>query len=140
MGSIRSNTRNRLGAAKEEALPICSIDTANGPTGVSAASTVILGLQDLGFWAGLGFSLVALSTVVAAVEPFFNWRSRWILIGDTQYQLRRIRDELDFLLATHDDQGLQRKDVEPFFERTQAVWRQTSTRWLDERRRGDVTQ
>src|SRR5687768_7810859 len=46
---------------------------------LSAASTVILGLQDLDFWASLGFSLVALSTVVTAVEPFFNWRSRWIL-------------------------------------------------------------
>jgi hypothetical protein len=43
--------------------------------GLSASSTVILGLQDLDFWASVGFSLVALSTVVTAVEPFFNWRA-----------------------------------------------------------------
>jgi hypothetical protein len=30
---------------------------------VSAVATVILGLQDLDFWAGLAFSLVALTTV-----------------------------------------------------------------------------
>jgi hypothetical protein len=64
--------------------------------GLSGASTVILGLQDLDFWASLGFSLVALSTVVAAVEPFFNWRSRWVLMEEAQYELRRIRDELDY--------------------------------------------
>lgn len=43
---------------------------------LSAAATIILGVQDLDFWAGLGFSLVALATAVSAVEPFFNWRSR----------------------------------------------------------------
>jgi hypothetical protein len=108
--------------------------------GLSAASTVILGLQDLDFWASLGFSLVALSTVVAAVEPFFNWRSRWVLMEEAQYELRRIRDELDYLLATHGDGELRSEDIEPFFQRCQQVWRQTSTRWLDQRRRGEALQ
>lgn len=108
--------------------------------GLSAASTVILGLQDLDFWASLGFSLVALSTVVGAIEPFFNWRSRWVLLEETQYELRRIRDELDYLLATRDESELRREDIEPFFERSQQVWRQTSTRWLDQRRRGEAVQ
>ncbi|TWF75590.1 hypothetical protein FHX44_111474 [Pseudonocardia hierapolitana] len=108
--------------------------------GLSGASTVILGLQDLDFWASLGFSLVALSTVVAAVEPFFNWRSRWVLMEEAQAELRRIRDELDYLLATRGDDELRREDIEPFFERSQQVWRQTSTRWLDQRRRGEVVQ
>jgi hypothetical protein len=108
--------------------------------GLSAASTVILGLQDLDFWASLGFTLVALSTAVAAVEPFFNWRSRWVLLEEAQYELRRIRDELDYLLATRSDAELHREEIEPFFERSQTVWRQTSTRWLEQRRRGDAIQ
>jgi hypothetical protein len=108
--------------------------------GLSGASTVILGLQDLDFWASLGFSLVALSTVVAAVEPFFNWRSRWVLMEEAQAELRRIRDELDYLLATSGDGELRREHIEPFFERSQQVWRQTSTRWLDQRRRGESVQ
>ncbi len=49
---------------------------------LSATSTIILGLQNLGFWAGLGFSLVAVTTVVNAVEPFFAWRSRWVLMEE----------------------------------------------------------
>ena len=43
-------------------------------------------LQDLDFWSGLGFSLVALVTVINAVEPFFNWRSRWVLMEEAQYR------------------------------------------------------
>lgn len=107
---------------------------------LSATSTVILGLQDLDMWASIGFTLVALSTVVTAVEPFFNWRSRWIMMEEAQYELRRIRDELDYLLATHRADELQRDQVEPLFAREQQVWRRTSTRWLDERRRGDAPQ
>jgi hypothetical protein len=107
---------------------------------LSAASTVILGLQDLDYWASLGFTLVALSTVVTAMEPFFNWRSRWIMMEEAQYELRRIRDELDYLLATHSADALQREQVDPLFAREQQVWRHTSTRWLDERRRGDAPQ
>jgi len=36
---------------------------------LSGASTVILGLQNLTFWASLAFSLVAVTTVLSAVEP-----------------------------------------------------------------------
>ena len=53
---------------------------------LSAVATVILGLQDLDFWTGLAFSLVALTTVVNAVEPFFNWRSRWVLMEEARYR------------------------------------------------------
>jgi hypothetical protein len=48
---------------------------------------------------GLAFSLVAAGTLVNAVEPFFNWRSRWNLMERTQYRLQRIRDELEYLLV-----------------------------------------
>jgi hypothetical protein len=54
---------------------------------LSAVATVILGLQDLDFWAGLAFSLVALTTVINAVEPFFNWRARWVLMEEARVSL-----------------------------------------------------
>jgi drug/metabolite transporter (DMT)-like permease len=63
---------------------------------LAVTSTIILGLQHLNFWTGLAFSLVAVGTLVSAVEPFFNWRSRWILMEEAQYKLQRIRDELDY--------------------------------------------
>lgn len=49
----------------------------------SVASTVILGLQDLNFWASLAFSLGAVGAAVGAVEPFFNWRARWVLMEES---------------------------------------------------------
>src|SRR5262245_34205019 len=68
--------------------------------GLLVASTIILGLQDLGFWAGLGFALVAVVTVVNTLEPFFAWRSRWLLMEETQYRFYRLRDELTFYIAS----------------------------------------
>ena len=65
---------------------------------LAVASTIILGLQQLNFWTGLAFSFVAVGTLVSAVEPFFNWRSRWILMEEAQYKLRRIQDELEYYL------------------------------------------
>jgi Protein of unknown function (DUF4231) len=53
---------------------------------LAVASTIILGLQQLNFWTGLAFSFVAVGTLVSAVEPFFNWRSRWILMEEAQLQ------------------------------------------------------
>lgn len=61
---------------------------------LSVGSTIILGLQHLNFWTGLAFSLVAVGTLVSAVEPFFNWRSRWILMEEARYRLQRIRESL----------------------------------------------
>jgi hypothetical protein len=66
---------------------------------LSGASTVILGLQNLTFWASLAFSLVAVTTVLSAVEPFFNWRSRWVLMEDMQARLHRLDHELTYLVA-----------------------------------------
>jgi hypothetical protein len=65
---------------------------------LAAASTVILGLQDLNLWAGLAFSLVAIITVINAIEPFFNWRSRWILMEEGQHRFYRLQDDLDSFL------------------------------------------
>jgi hypothetical protein len=61
---------------------------------LSAASTIILGLQDLDFWSSIGFTLTALVTVTSVVEPFFAWRFRWVLMEEAQYEFYRIADEL----------------------------------------------
>jgi hypothetical protein len=37
--------------------------------------------------------MVAAVTLISALEPFLNWRSRWALMEETQYRLHRIRDE-----------------------------------------------
>ncbi len=101
---------------------------------MAVAATVILGVRDLDFWSGLAFALIAVSTAVTAIEPFFNWRSRWVLMEETQYRLTRIRDELNYVLLRTPPQHLRFDDVDQFFARTQEIWKDTSQRWLEYRR------
>lgn len=105
---------------------------------LAVASTIILGLQQLNFWTGLAFSFVAVATLVSAVEPFFNWRSRWILMEEAQYKLRRIQDELEYYLIKTAAADVTLDDLDPFFERLQGVWTDTSERWLTYRRGGQT--
>ena len=101
---------------------------------LSGASTVILGLQNLTFWASLAFSLVAVTTVLSAVEPFFNWRSRWVLMEDMQARLHRLDNDLTFLVAKTGADGLPPDQLDPYFQRLQGIWEETSTAWLESRR------
>jgi hypothetical protein len=99
---------------------------------LSGASTVILGVQNLDFWAGLGFALVALVTVLAAIEPFFSWRSRWLLMEEQVYRFYRLRDDL--IMAAAGRSQLTQQDVDSFYERYSTTWDQTSERWMEYRR------
>jgi len=100
---------------------------------LSGASTVILGLQNLTFWASLAFSLVAVTTVLSAVEPFFNWRSRWVLMEDMQARLHRLDHDLTYLVAKTGADGLSPDQLDPYFERLQGIWEETSSAWLESR-------
>lgn len=60
----------------------------------SAIATVILGLADLGTWASIGFVLSAWVTTINAVEPFFNWRSRWVGAEKALASWHRIEESL----------------------------------------------
>jgi Protein of unknown function (DUF4231) len=103
---------------------------------ISASATIILGLQDLSLWAGLGFSLVALVTVINAIEPFFNWRSRWVLAEEAQYRFHRVKDDLEYLVATRSRENLQMEDFDELYKRYEDNWRNFSEEWLNNRRQG----
>ena len=102
--------------------------------GMSAASTIILGLQNLNVWTSVGFSLVAMVTVVSALEPFFAWRSRWVLMEEAQYKFYRLRDELTFYSAATKDSELNPAEIRRMFDEYQNVWEELSGRWLEYRR------
>jgi hypothetical protein len=80
---------------------------------LAMTSTIILGLQHLNFWTGLAFSCVAVGTLVSAVEPFFNWRSRWILMEEAQYKLQRIQEELEYHLLKTPVADVALDDLDP---------------------------
>ena len=66
---------------------------------LTATSTIILGLQQLNVWTGIAFSLVAVVTSVNTLEPYFAWRSRWVLMEEAQYKFYRLRDDLTYYIA-----------------------------------------
>ncbi|MGW2248796.1 DUF4231 domain-containing protein [Kitasatospora sp. NPDC001660] len=101
---------------------------------LSATSTIILGLQSLNFWAGLAFALVAVVTLLGAVESFFNWRSRWVLMEETQYRFHRLADELEHLIASTSAADLTHARLQSLFDQYQGVWADLSDGWLRERR------
>lgn len=101
---------------------------------LSATSTIILGWQDLDFWTGLAFSLVALMTVVNAFEPFFAWRSRWVLMEETQYRFYRLKDDLSYYIAGRGPEELDPDVITKFFDDYQRIWDQQSDRWMEYRR------
>jgi hypothetical protein len=101
---------------------------------LAGSSTIILGIQNLDFWAGLGFALVALATVLAAVEPFFSWRSRWLLMEEQVYRFYRLRDDIIMAVARRSPDELTNEDVAAFYARYTKIWDETSARWMEYRR------
>lgn len=101
---------------------------------LSGIATVILGLQDLSLWASLAFSLVALTTVLGAVEPFFNWRSRWVLMEEMQGKLHRLDTDLEYFLAKTEPASLSPADLDPYYDRLRDTWEETSRAWIEFRK------
>lgn len=97
---------------------------------LSAASTIILGLQNLDPWTGTAFSLVAVVTVVSALEPFFAWRSLWVLMEEASYKFHRLQDDLGYYIASHPPEEIDPERVREMFARYQEIWDGLSASWL----------
>jgi len=101
---------------------------------LTVSATIILGLQKLNVWTGIAFSLIAVVTTVNSLEPFFAWRSRWVLMEETQYKFYRLRDDVAYYLASNKPEELEETQIRQFFDRYQTIWDQLSNRWLEYRR------
>jgi hypothetical protein len=103
---------------------------------LSAVSTIILGLQNLDPWTGTAFALVAVVTVVSALEPFFAWRSLWVLMEEASYKFHRLKDDLSYYVASTPADEVDPERVREMFERYQEIWHSLSGRWLKLRDNG----
>ena len=101
---------------------------------LAAASTIVLGIPAIPNRTAIALPMVATVTLVSALEPFFNWRSRWVLMEETQYRLNRIRDEMDYHLVTTPAADLNQDQLRRFFMDQQDVWRDVSRRWAEFRK------
>lgn len=104
---------------------------------MSGGATVILGLQDLDFWASLGFILVALTTVVSGIETFFNWRTRWVMAEECQAAFHRIEEGLDYLVVSKGKQ-ISSAELDSIFAEYQTAWRNFNKKWVVERQRTGI--
>jgi len=100
---------------------------------LTVSSTIILGLQKLNVWTGVAFSLIAVVTTVNSLEPFFAWRSRWVLMEETQYKFYRLRDDVSYYMASTKPEDLEETQIRKFFDRYQTIWDQLGNRWLEYR-------
>lgn len=112
--SRKARFRMRASCAKAAALTL------------TGASTVVLGIPAIPGRAAIALPMVALVTLISALEPFFNWRSRWVLMEETQYRLNRIRDEMDYYLVTTPAADLDRDRLRGFFTEQQDIWHDVS--------------
>jgi hypothetical protein len=98
---------------------------------LAAASTVVLGIEAIPARSAIALPLVATVTVLGALEAFFNWRSRWVLMEETQYRLNRLRDEIDYYLTVTPPDEVKREALDRFFADQQLIWNDVSRRWIE---------
>ena len=127
----RIDRGNTYARSKKKRFRTSSSATRLGSLLLSVTSTIILGLQDLDGWTGVAFALVAVVTTVNTLEPFFAWRSRWILMEKTQYRFYRLRDDLTYYIASNKPDRLEESTIRQFFDSYQRTWDLLSDRWME---------
>ena len=101
---------------------------------LTAASTVVLGIDGIPERAAIALPMVAMVSVLTALDAYFSWRSRWILMEEAQYRLQRLRDRMDFYVVTTPEASIEKAELIEFFDEQQAIWADVSKRWVDYRK------
>jgi hypothetical protein len=101
---------------------------------LTARLTVVLGIPAIPDRTSIALPMVALVTLLGGLEPYFNWRARWVLMEETQYRLNRIRDEMDYYLVITPEADISQDKLHDFFKAQQEVWSDVSRRWIEFRK------
>jgi hypothetical protein len=107
---------------------------------LSATSIIILGVQDLSLWASIGFSLVPVAALLNGVEPYFNWRSRWVMSEESQERFYRLEEDIRQKMAITPKGQIAMADIDAFYDRYTAAWEDFSRQWISNRRHGQQGQ
>lgn len=103
---------------------------------LSAASIIILGVQDLSLWASIGFSLVPVAALLNGVEPYFNWRSRWVMSEESQERFYRLEEDIRQLMAVTPKGQIPMSKIDALYNRYTIAWEDFSRQWISNRRHG----
>ncbi|TQJ31470.1 hypothetical protein FBY39_1946 [Microbacterium sp. SLBN-146] len=102
--------------------------------GLSGAATILLGLSNLSGAAAWGFALSALVTSITALEPFFNFRSRWVSADEALARWHSAEEALTLYVATRAEDELSTPEVVAFDGMRQDEWSRFTQDWLADRR------
>ncbi|MBO9051421.1 hypothetical protein [Curtobacterium flaccumfaciens] len=102
--------------------------------GLSSTATILLGLSELSGPAAWGFALSAIVTTVTALEPFFNFRSRWISADEALAGWHRAEEELTTYAATTPAANMELAKVVEYDQMRRDEWSRFSQEWLSDRR------
>lgn len=105
--------------------------------GLSSTATILLGLSELKGPAAWGFALSAIVTTVTALEPFFNFRSRWVSADEALAGWHRAEEELTTYVQTTARGQITLAEVTKYDEMRREEWLRFSQDWLSERRKAD---
>jgi hypothetical protein len=116
----RRKRRNRRRASVLRLTALC----------LTAASTVVLGIEAIPNRQWVALPMVALVTVLGGLEAFLSWRPMWVLMEETEYRFHRLREKIDFHLVVTPAADLTLDQLREFFAEQQNIWDDTSQRWL----------
>ena len=103
---------------------------------LSGTATILLGLQIAGFeswFKDIAFVLVSIGTLLAALEPYYNFRALWIITEQTQSMFANLTDDIDYYLAGTEPERLNKESLDDFQRRLNQIWEKISAQWNDQR-------
>lgn len=102
----------------------------------SAAATILIGLSgtDDVTLKNVGFVFSALVTTIAAIEPYFNWRSRWVMSEEALGRWHEIEEALALYVAETPEASLDREKILAFDRSRRDVWSDFNQQWIEQRR------
>ncbi|WP_263426471.1 SLATT domain-containing protein [Nocardioides mangrovi] len=111
--------------------------TKFGALALSAAATILLGFAELDHLAAAGFVCTALVTTIGAIEPYFNWRSRWIMAEEAMHDWYALEQKLIWYVGMSAEQDLDPSKIAKIDQERRAVWDRFGQQWLEQRRRSE---
>jgi hypothetical protein len=105
---------------------------------LTGVATILLGLQIQQFadiQKQVAFAFASLATLLAALEPFFNYRALWVENELAIWKMHSLQDELEFYLASTNKESVKPDKLDSYMKKYVEIWNVLSQTWIENRRR-----
>jgi hypothetical protein len=105
---------------------------------LTGIATILLGLQiqqAAEIQKQVAFALASLATLLAALEPFFNYRALWVENELAIWKMHSLQDELEFYLASTNKEHVKSDILNAYMKKYVEIWNTLSQAWIENRRR-----